>query len=377
MPVKDKVVTWWIQNVILPKKEIIDKPGFIINTLSGNSQSIYLREFFLSEQLFELIETKIVQRYGDQGRQVLYSAGKKFGYLYASMSNFPTIKNNTKKKFIDFAYFLVRYIETLFAMDVEHEVDIENKIFTISAKDYIICRHNGLGHIMTEGGIAGIWAYVVQDQTVEGIQNECQGRGDQRCRIICAPEEILKNKISNFYHEKSLHDQKFNNIYKTLNEIRKSTYSSNSLNDLINAGFFKYRGGVLSYNNMRFFAFDSHLLYLLDEEIVKLDGGEQILFDACFEFGKLLRETYGGTNYQKFIPDFFSALGFGDILVINSNKLRIASFFYPWTIFSKQSKYIIFRGIMSGFVSGSLGRNVQFNNVNVEIRNNLTLTISV
>ena len=63
MPVKDKVVTWWIQNVILPKREIIDKPGFIITTFTEQKQTTYLRDIFLSEQLFELIEKRIVEQY--------------------------------------------------------------------------------------------------------------------------------------------------------------------------------------------------------------------------------------------------------------------------------------------------------------------------
>jgi hypothetical protein len=52
---------------------------------------------------------------------------------------------------------------------------------------------------------------------------------------------------------------------------------------------------------MRFFACDSHILYLLESELTKLDDGEHILFDACFEYGKMLSENYGRKNYQKFI----------------------------------------------------------------------------
>ena len=93
MPVKDKVVTWWIQNVIIPRQEIIDKPGFIVTTFTEKKFITYLRDFFLPEKLIEIIESKIVQTYGDLGRQVLYSIGKKFGYIYCSLSNFPNVKN--------------------------------------------------------------------------------------------------------------------------------------------------------------------------------------------------------------------------------------------------------------------------------------------
>ena len=117
--------------------------------------------------------------------------------------------------------------------------------------------------------------------------------------------------------------------------------------------------------------------YLLEKEITKLENGEQILFDACFEYGKILKEIYGGEDYQRFIMDFFPALGFGDILVIDGNERSIVAMYYPWTIFSETSKYIIFRGIMSGIVSSSLGEKVEFNKFDINLRNYLTVTIAV
>jgi hypothetical protein len=377
MPVKDRIVNWWIQNIILPKREIIDKPGFVVTTFTEGTKTIYLRDYFLPEQLFELIESKIVEHYDNDGRQALYSAGKKFGYIYSSLSNFPTIQNSTNKAFSDFAYLLVRYLEGTYAKQAEYTIDLEKKLFTIFFDNYLICRHNGLGYIMADGGISGIWAYVMQDRTLEGIQLECQGRGDKKCVIFCGPEHEIKEKSETFLHETDLLERKFDISYKTMNEIRETTYSMNSLKSLIDAGFFDFHGGILSYKNNRFFHSDTHILDLLEQEISKLPNGQLVLFDACFDYGKLLRETYGGTNYKKFIPDFFSALGFGDILVLDTDKIRIVSKYYPWTIFSKQTRYIIFRGIMSGIVSSSLGKKIEFINYNVDIENYLTLTISV
>ena len=84
---------------------------------------------------------------------------------------------------------------------------------------------------------------------------------------------------------------------------------------------------------------------------------------------------YGYKDYNKFIPDFFPALGFGDILVTISNEIKIGAKYYPWTVFSDQSEYIIFRGIMSGFVSKSLDKIVKFNNFDINMRDYLTLVI--
>jgi hypothetical protein len=203
MPVKDRIVTWFIQHVLLPKIEIIDNQGYIVNTFSYKNQTTYLREIFLPELLFELIENKIVQQYGDQGKQALYSAGKKFGYVYSSMSGFPTIKNVPEKELLDFAYFFVRFVECTFAQQANHEIDFESKSFHVFLKNFVICRHNGLGYFMADGGIAGIWAYVVQDMSIEGKQLECQGRGYKECHVFvhlkkklnCLHQNIIRKKL--------------------------------------------------------------------------------------------------------------------------------------------------------------------------------------
>ncbi len=376
MPVKDKVVSWFIQNVIVPRREIIDQPGFVITTFTEQNQTTYLRDPFLSENLFELIENKIIEEYGLKGKKALYSSGKKFGYIYSSLSSFPTINTYSEKDFLEFAYYLVRYIEGTYSKQAKHEINLDKKQFEVDFKDYIICRHNGFGHIMTEGGISGIWAYAIEDKTVEGAQVECQGRGDNSCHLICAPEDVLKERTSDFFCERDLPGQAFNETYQTMNEIRPATYSNNSLKNLLDSGFFEYKKGKLTYKNIRFFHCESHILYLIEQELSKLPNGEKTLFDICFEYGKYVRKTYGETDYEQFISDYYPALGFGDITVLDKSVPTIASIYYPWTVFSEESKYTIFRGIMSGIASDSKGEKIEFNNYDVDIGEYLTLTIS-
>jgi predicted hydrocarbon binding protein len=377
MPVKDKVVTWYIQNIIIPRREIIDRPGFIVTTFTENKFTTYLREFFLPELLFEIIENKIVQQYGEQGKQALYSAGKKFGYLYASMSNFPSVKDTAEKELSQFAYLFIRYCEGVFSSKANHNLNIDKKEFKISFNDYIICRHNGLGQVMAEGGSAGIWSYIMQDKNIEGIQTECQGRGDNRCAILCAPREKIEKITNKLFIEADILDQTFDTNYKALNEIRETKFAQNSLQNLINHGFFDFRHGILSYKNLRFFPAESHLLYIIENEIMKLKGGEKCLFDACYEFGKKLQQIYGESDYQKFILDFFPSIGFGEIRELDKEKLVIAAIYYPWTVFSMTSKYIILRGMLSGFISGSLNEKIELKNYDVDIKSYLTFTMSL
>ena len=375
MQVKDKVVNWWLQNIIIPRSEIIDKPGFIVTTFTEKKRTTYLREFMLSEQLLEFIEKKIIEKFGNQGKQALYSAGKKFGYLYASLSNFPTIYDISKQEFSDFAYLVIRYISGTYAKQANHNLDLDKKTITISFDNYIVCRNNGLGYIMLDGAVSGLWSYEMQDKTIEGAQLKCQGRGDPQCLIICGPLDELKNNTDILFKENDLPELKFDEVYKRINQIRETTYSKNSLKKLIDLGFFKYKEGTISYKTIRFFHCESHILYLLEEEISKLPNGEDFLFDICFEYGKFVKDIYGKNDYKKFILDYYPALGYGDILVRGSKEPEIYSIYYPWTNYSEKSKYIIFRGIMSGIVTDSMNNKIEFKNFKTDLKDYLTLTI--
>lgn len=374
MSIKDSVVSWFINRILIPKIEIIDHPGFIITSFSEKTRETYLRDMFLEERLFSLIEKKIVKEYGDKGRKALYSAGKKFGYIYASLSNFPQLDGN-KNDFLNFCYFLVRYVTSINAVEASHEIDLERKRFTIEFDGYSICRENGLGYIMTSGGIAGIWSYLVKDKTVEGIEVKCQGRGDKNCFLIVQPlKEFKKDKLVPFT-ETDLDKLTFTKDYKKLNQIRKTKFAKNSLKTLLNAHIFKYSKGFLTYKDLRYFYCESHVLYYLEKELSKLPGGEKILFDACFEFGGFLQKQSKEKSYKKFITDYFSALGWGDVVVIEKEKLTIASVYYPWSIYSKDSNYTIFRGVISGFISACLKKKVKFSKVRKTIRDYLTVEI--
>jgi len=187
MDIKDRISSWFIRNIVLPKVEDISQPGFIIIPTTIKKEKINMRELFLSESLIELIEN-MISKYIKNGNFSLYSIGKKFGYTYSYLSDFPTINN---KKIETFAYFVVRWVEATYASNIYHKIDIKSKIFSLRMKDYIVCRHNGKGYLVGYGGIAGIWSYVMQDLTIEAVQPKCQGRGDKECLVIAAPYETL------------------------------------------------------------------------------------------------------------------------------------------------------------------------------------------
>lgn len=55
MAIKNKVVRWFIQSLLIPKRETIENPGFITEKISSRED----REMSLPELLFEDLENKL------------------------------------------------------------------------------------------------------------------------------------------------------------------------------------------------------------------------------------------------------------------------------------------------------------------------------
>jgi predicted hydrocarbon binding protein len=374
---QDKVVTWFIQNVIMPRTEIIDQPGFIVSTVSKKNGKTHMRDVGLSEDFFVNIEKLVVEKYGNKGKQALYSVGKKFAYIYASLSDFPQMGKAKDKEILDFCYFFVRYLAGVYASDAAENADLKSKTFKVSLKDYIVCRHNGIGLIMTDGGVAGTWAWICADPSIEAVQTRCQGRGDEHCEIISGPISELERSAKNILMQKELPIYSFDEHYQIKNQIKPLRYSKNSLKTLLDDRFFEYKKGAISYKNKRLFLDDAHMLYLLENELNNTLGEDNILFEAAFEEGKELAKLYGGKDWSKFITDLFPALGFGDIAILDHQNPKIGLIYYPWTELSSDSTYSIIRGTISGIITECSHKETLLKLSGIEDGEFLTITISI
>jgi hypothetical protein len=366
MDIKDKLTTWYIRNILIPGQEVIDKPGFVITKFTGENRKKFLRDLILPELLFVEIEKQIVDKYKEEGKQALYSAGKKFGYMYANLSNFPTITTTPRKQFEKFGNGLILYAGCIYTSKISSDIDFSLKKFSFTAKDFAICRYDGIGKIFTEGGIAGMCSYLNDDISVEATQIRCQGRGDKECEVISAPEKYLLDKHLNYFKERDLTVSDFDNVYESINKIMPTQFARNSLRQLIDSGVFKYSKGLLTFKDERFINTDAHLLYILENETSKLKGGEETLFKASFNYGKEFVHKVSDSNYSKFLSDFMPALGWGDLYVSKdgARSYKVFSNYFPWTKFSSKSRYTVFRGLMSGILSSFENKDILFKKVN-------------
>jgi hypothetical protein len=359
MAIKDKVVSWYISNILAPKILDITNPGFVISRFTDKKKEIYRRELYYPEDLLSDIEKCFVNEYKEEGRKVLYTIGKKFGYSYAKFSNFPTINSSSEKELEEFSHLLVMFVAATWASKTEEIINnLKTKEFKIRIWDYVICSKNGIGHILGDGGIAGVWSYPFQDQTLEGVQNVCQGRGEAFCEIYVAPREVLREKGIKFFEVDNIDIMGEEKNHLEINRIKKTQFSVNSMKQLIDGGLFRFKDRKIVFRGTRYFSAEISLYYILEMELEKLNNGKKVLFDVSFDFGKKIGAECD-SEIDKFIMDYLSALGFGDILLRTENgKKRLISNYFPWTSLSEQSNFTIFSGITSGLLSGSTDKDI-------------------
>jgi len=110
----------------------------------------------------------------------------------------------------------------------------------------------------------------------------------------------------------------------------------------------------------------------------KIKNGLKILWDCSFEFGKRLAKISGKQDPCKFITDFFSALGFGDILALEKRgRYEIIVKYFPWFYYEKEIDFTMFRGMLSGVISGFTGKEILLKKIEKDTREgNLSLYIT-
>ncbi len=378
MAIKDGIMSWFIRNIVIPRTEIIDCPGFIVLKLSEKGKKTYLRELFFPEGLLADLEKKVVSEAGDKGGQALYSAGKKFGFRFASTSNYPVVSKSSQRELKNFLYMFLRYMESTYAHRLDCKVDFRQRKYTMTMDKYIVCNKNGIGLILTGGGSAGVWAYMQEDPTIEGVQTKCQGRGADKCQVVCTPLKNLRSTYNGkIFAEKDMSNLGLSGEYAHINEIRPTSYAKESLKNLLDSGFFKSKEGVIIRNSERYFLCESSLFYLSERELEKV-GLSDLTFQVSFDFGKRIAKNESSTNYANFITDYLSALGWGDVILLrDDSSYKVLSAYFPWCRFSESSNYLIYRGLLSGMVSGFTKKDVFFKHHKLnKDGSKITLTIS-
>lgn len=380
MEIKDRLVSWFVKNVAMPQMEVIDKPGFIILHFSEKKEYVYLREILMPESIFVNVEKEVVKKFGDKGARAMYAAGKEFGYRYSATSLFPQLNAGNEKQIEDFTYMFMRYIESIWSERVTCNIEWAEKVFDIDAENFAVCNKDGLGYIIPDGTGAGFWSYMVKDDTVEGVELKCQGKGDPKCRLFYAPAEVLEKRDIK-YNEFVIQDKSVLSSvgpsYVEMNKVRDTMFSFNSLKTLIDSKLMNYSNGSMFFNNERHILCESSLMYFFENRIGALPGGSKMIFDASFNFGKTVMSYNKGKSVEKYISDYLSPCGWGDIRVTQKDgKYQVVSNYFPWTQLADKIKFSMFSGIVSGMMSQGFGKDIVMKNASTSVLDGLSVTLS-
>jgi len=362
---EEHITQWFIKYILLPGALIIDKPGFItVRYFEITGIGKFSRHIFLPEDLFVEIEKKAVK---EKCEEAVYRASKIFGWRCSQLMGITTKRYEKLEKIV---MPLFTFFETMYSKSLHPEI-VSDHLLKLTAKDLVVCRKSGIGLTTAGGYLAGMWAYICHDPSIEVIKPFCQGRKDKECVMFVGPYEALKSlKEKNkwdcwIYQAKDVEETDYIK-YKKLNEVVK--LPPPSLRDLINQYFFKYSKGALTIKKFRFFPSEIGILYLLEKEL-KNAGKENLLFESSKKIFERIGDTFGNVNI-KFVCEFLKPLGFGKIECVHKDEIIVD--YYPWCRdFNENMKFDILRGALCGL----LKKDVKVKNVILTDRLRIILNI--
>jgi predicted hydrocarbon binding protein len=345
--VKDKIATWYIQNFIISRAQVFDKPGFIQFKISGNTNS-YSRQIILPESFFVNIENKLIENLPD-GSELLYELGKKFGYRFALVGNMKSFENINSIEFKEYVYLITRFVEGTYASKINHYLSNSNKEIKFELDNFIICSKSGKGDFLSAGGIAGIWSRLINSSSFDAIHSHCQGRGDKFCETLVKSSDNWENKKFPNITSDELKLLNLSQDYFEINKLVEIENSSKSFQFLLDTKVFSYDHGVIKKGAERFFIIESSIIYLIELIFKKNPIAIKTLKEVSFESGMNLVEESSSIQY---LIDVWSAFGLGDLYILKKGESYLVNInFCPWTKFCQNIDYIFISSVLSGALS--------------------------
>lgn len=363
MRIREKINRFLMKKTLKSKIENLSQPGFISFGIGLGATGKELREVFLPEEIYSEIENRFEEEFGDEGAAMLYRAGRKYGWRYTDIAEFPENHEGTDKEVEKFVRFFSNYISTAYASKADFNFDIEDQTYELHIDKCSVCRQNGKGYTVSQGALSGVIARIYSNPDIHAVQDRCVGRDDKKCHVICS--EINKLPVDPVSTFSDFNSKPLSRKYETVNEPRELEHTKRSLEELTEEGMLEYRENLLYHKDRRQVPMEISMPYFIDREAEEKEGAPLILFDVSYKIGKDLGEGEDLSYTTKYL----GALGWGDINPVeDGEKIEINHF--PWTIYSKNTDFNIFRGLISGMVSAIKDEEVRYNNYETNLSPN-------
>ena len=337
----DSLKEFFLKQVILPRMFLVDVPGYV---LGSQGSSIFIRNIFLSEPFFVLLEKKVSDRFGEEGLAKLYGVGKKLGYRFCALTNMP-------KSDIRFSVKLCYdFVESIYADRLLPDVDMEDKVITVDTENLVVTRMNGSGLPVTVGATAGIWGYFLS--SFDSIECGIIRKSDGNYMLIGAPSEKLKEMGIKFYESHGTPNMNDRLIYTRFNQpphyIPPNAFNTNKM---MHTDPFYYDKGPLKYAlpHSRLLSVEIFLPYELESLF-----GDQIVYETAKESFMIIgKNVPKQANAHAYISDILTGMGYG--IVTSEKGPGTMSFVFsgaPWYDTASTSTFPLFRGAIEGFYEG-------------------------
>ncbi|MFH1752016.1 MAG: hypothetical protein ABH821_03720 [archaeon] len=333
MTLKDNVLGFYVKHFLMPRAQILDKPGFIVFNVSGPN-AVFARQVLIPEQFFVLLEKKV-------DKKILYSVGKKFGYRFALIGNFSRKGEISDGKLPEYIQMVNKFIEGTYASKIDCKIDLSIPRIEYFLDNFVVCNKT-TGYFLPLGAAAGMLSYILND-SIDGKHLECESNGKSECKL----EYSLSEKDFDFSCLSVSPD------YLSMNSVKELLEKQLSLQKLIDASVFSFEKGILSCQNQRFFILEVSALYLLEKELPK-----KVLENVSFETGKFIAETLSIGSLDS-LSDFLTAFGFGEVVIFKEkSKLIVNLKYFPWTKFENEVSFVFVKSLLEGTITSVQKRQV-------------------
>lgn len=325
----------------------------------------------MPEDFFINLEMSMTKK-GEKAQNLLYSAGKKFGYRFSLLGGFSNCSDKKGSELINYINIINKFIEGTYAEKIEFDTNPDTKISRYLMENPVVVNKLGYGYFMPLGAAAGLMAYIFQDNSIEGILENFDLHS-KKGTLLYAPADYLTKQNKKFFRERNLSDTNPSTDYINLNRSAPLNHSNYSLKTLLDSKVFIFNNGVITNNGERYFIIEVSAIYILEKELGEYVGD---IYGAAFKAGYDMLKNIEKLSI-KTIMDYLSAFGWGDIIIIKeNNKYRVNITHFPYMKLYNEINYSIFSGVLSGMLYAVTKEKIKFSKVQKSIMDgNLSISL--
>lgn len=340
-----------------------NSPGYLLHPSASDSR-LFIRNIIFTESFFVELTKTLIEKKGDDGKQMLYTAGKQYGYRFAVLNRYP--KGNVNKVTIRPLWDLHKSLAHMEEI-ITHHVDPQLKLAEIEIEDLIVASKSELWYSPVSVG-AGLWCYLNGDYSLESSAKK-SAKG--KYILLLGPREILAEKGFEVIESDKIPRNFDNSEYMLHNQSMMKLGNNFTLKKLIEDKEIILRKGSMYLSNSedRIFILELSRMYGLEELIDEgfiIEASHKSFYDIGL-YNKSPKDPYNR------LSEFLTAFGFGLVYILkDKDKILITFNGYPWfPPKPENTSFAYIKGAITGFLDGATGKKHKIESVSPKMEGNV------